>query len=438
MDDRSKCGAGEGQALVADPLDANVQLGNKVMIPIEPFVGSTSGKVMLVDDEAAIGELLSEWLSAQGFLCRTCTSGDEALKWLERESFDLVISDLRMPGMSGLALLQEVRSRFPRTSFIAATGVDDVTVGVQAMKQGAADYLVKPFATEAVVQSVRQTLEKRRLEIEVERYRQRLEDMVRQRTQQLRAAMKRIEITYDETLEALAAALDLRDNGTAGHSRRVTRYSLEIAKGLGCSPDELKQIARGAYLHDIGKIGIPDSILLKPGRLTPEEQAVVESHARLGYELVARIAFLAGAAGIVLTHHERYDGTGYPQGLVGDEIPIGARVFAVADALDAMTSGRPHGRALSFSAAREEIQWESGRHFDPRVVQTFLSVPDEVWERICSGRAARVPAPVGAPIEIEEGRHTVETFSLAKAVSHHAPEANSARTHYVLKGGDQL
>jgi hypothetical protein len=155
--------------------------------------------------------------------------------------------------------------------------------------------------------------------------------------------------------------------------------------------------------------------------------------------LVARIAFLAGAAGIVLTHHERYDGTGYPQGLVGDEIPIGARVFAVADALDAMTSGRPHRPALSSSAAREEIQRESGRHFDPRVVQAFLSIPDEAWERICSGRAARVPAPLGAPIEIEEGRRTVETFPLAKAVSPHASEANSAHAqHYMLKGGDQL
>jgi HD-GYP domain-containing protein (c-di-GMP phosphodiesterase class II) len=194
--------------------------------------------------------------------------------------------------------------------------------------------------------------------------------------------MRRIEQTYDDTLEALAAALDLRDNETAGHSRRVTRYCLEMANAIGCSGEQLKQITRGAHLHDIGKIGIPDAILLKPGKLTAGEREVMQRHARIGYELVSRIAFLAPAAEIVLTHQERYDGTGYPQGLVGEEIPLGARIFAVADTLDAMTSDRPYRRALPFAAAQAEITRESGRQFDPEVVRVFHSISEKVWEDI--------------------------------------------------------
>jgi putative nucleotidyltransferase with HDIG domain len=194
--------------------------------------------------------------------------------------------------------------------------------------------------------------------------------------------MKRIELTYDATLEALGAALDLRDTDTAGHSRRVSLYCLEIARPMGCSNEQLKEIARGAYLHDIGKIGIPDAILLKPGKLTEQEMAIMKTHARIGYELVHRIAFLAPAAEIVLTHQERYDGTGYPQRLSKNQIPIGSRIFAVADTLDAMTSDRPYRRALPFSAAREEIIRESSRQFDPEVINVFLSIPEKVWENI--------------------------------------------------------
>jgi putative nucleotidyltransferase with HDIG domain len=230
--------------------------------------------------------------------------------------------------------------------------------------------------------SLEQALQMKRLEQEVENHQHHLEDMVKQRTKQLQSALRRIEQTYDDTLEALAAALDLRDNDTAGHSLRVTGYCLEMSKAIGCSGEQLKHIVRGAYLHDIGKIGIPDAILLKPGKLTPDERKLMESHARVGYELVSRIVFLAPAAEIVLTHQERYDGTGYPQGLVGEEIPLGARIFAVADTLDAMTTDRPYRRALPFEAARAEIIRESTRQFDPEVVRVFLSIPEKVWEDI--------------------------------------------------------
>jgi cyclic di-GMP phosphodiesterase len=368
-------------------------------------------RVLVVDDEPPVWELLGEKLGKSGFSWQGCSSGEEALEWLGREEFDAVISDLKMPRMSGLKLLSETRKSRPHVAFLMATGEDDIRVAVEAMKQGSDDYLVKPFHLDAAVGSVRRALEKKQLERELEKYREHLEEIVDQRTRQLQIAIRRIEQTYDDTLEALGAALDLRDTETAGHSRRVSLYCLEIARAMGCTAEQLKTIARGSYLHDIGKIGIPDSILLKDGKLTAEEQTVMQTHVRIGYELLGRIPFLAAAAEIVLAHQERYDGTGYPQGLMGEEIPLGARIFAVADTLDAMTSDRPYRQALPFSAAREEIVRESGKQFDPDVVRVFLSIPEPVWENIrkevagLRGRMGRLaarglrPLARGAPVQ---------------------------------------
>ena len=194
---------------------------------------------------------------------------------------------------------------------------------------------------------------------------------------------------YDELLGVLGVALDFRDNETAGHSRRVVRYCLEIAQAMGCTSDLWVQLNRGAHLHDLGKIAIPDAILFKKGKLSPEEWGVMRTHPWIGYNLVSRISLLASVAGIMLTHHERYDGTGYPQGLKGDEIPLGARIFAVADTLDAMTSDRPYRKALTFSDARDEITRESGRQFDPEVVKTFLAIPEEMLRGVILGEKRR-------------------------------------------------
>jgi response regulator RpfG family c-di-GMP phosphodiesterase len=358
----------------------------------QPIMDSAvRNRILVVDDDSAICELLTTKLKFSGFLSQSCNSAEAALKILEHETFDAIISDMNMAVMTGLELLAEVRRVAPHTAFLMATGVSDVAVGVTAMKQGAADYLLKPFQMEAVMVSLRRALEMKRMEAELEEYRQRLESMVEQRTKQLKAAMRRIELTYDETLEALAGALDLRDNDTAGHSRRVTLYSLEMAKRLNFSADQLKQLERGAYLHDIGKIGIPDSILLKPGKLTPEETAVMQTHVRIGYELMSRVAFLSSAAQIVLTHQECFDGTGYPQGLAGEEIPLGARIFAISDTMDAMMSDRPYRRGRPYAVARAEIAREAGKQFDPQVVEAFLSIPEEIWEKIRS-EASRDPS----------------------------------------------
>lgn len=220
------------------------------------------------------------------------------------------------------------------------------------------------------------------VQLELEEYRFHLEQMVAQRTLQLQTAVRRIERAYDETLEALAGAIDLRDDETAGHSKRVTLYALRIAKQMGCSRKLCSQLARGALLHDIGKIAIPDSILLKPGKLTPGETTIMQTHVWAGHALVKRIDFLSPAAEIVLSHHERFDGKGYPQGQAGDRIPLGARIFSVVDTLDAMMSDRPYRLGRPFRVAYEEIQGQSGKQFDPEVVRAFLLTPEKTWQRL--------------------------------------------------------
>jgi HD-GYP domain-containing protein (c-di-GMP phosphodiesterase class II) len=237
-------------------------------------------------------------------------------------------------------------------------------------------------ALEVLSQQVMAQLELKKTLRELEEHREKLAETVECRTQELKAALQCVESTYDETLQALGAALDLRDNDTAGHSRRVTRYCLEIAKTFGLDKKELKIIERGSYLHDIGKIGIPDSILLKPSKLTSEEKLVMDSHVQIGHDIICGIAFLNRPAEIVLAHQERFDGSGYPKGLAGKQIPFGARIFAVADTLDAMTCDRPYRGALPFWVARKEIADESGRQFDPVIVKAFLTIPEEVWIQI--------------------------------------------------------
>ena len=269
-----------------------------------------------------------------------------------------------------------------RSVFLVATGVDDVRVGVQAMKEGADDYLVKPFQVEMVLSSLERAFQKKALQRELENYRRHLEDMIAQRTQQLQTAMAQLEHSYSATLEALGSAIDLRDGPTAGHSRRVFWYSIKIAHAIGGLQEELRNLGMGAWLHDIGKLATPDRILLKPGALTKQEREVMERHVQIGYDLVKGIPFLADAAEIILAHHERCDGSGYPRGLKADEIPLAARIFAVADSFDAMTSDRPYRSAMPFEAAREEIERKAGELFDGTVVRAFLAISVNQWEAI--------------------------------------------------------
>jgi putative nucleotidyltransferase with HDIG domain len=285
---------------------------------------------------------------------------------------------------NGLALLERIRGQHPGLPVVMVSAIHDISVAIDSMRRGAYDYLLKPFEREHLIATVLRALEHRQAVEENQNYQQSLEQVVQARTEMLRQAMDDLEHSYDITLEALGDALDLKDSETEGHSKRVTAYTIALARAMGIKPAEIKVIARGAFLHDIGKMAIPDEILRKPGALTAQEQRIMREHCTQGYHILRKIPFLSEAAEIVFAHQEHFDGSGYPNGARGAEIPIGARIFAVADALDAITSDRPYRKARSFDAAREEILRCSGTQFDPAVVEVFLKIPNELWHELRS------------------------------------------------------
>jgi putative nucleotidyltransferase with HDIG domain len=339
-------------------------------------------KILIVDDEEAIREVVSTLLEAQGYDCSTVSNGLLAREYLEKNSADLVLSDMVMPEMDGLSLLEWQRKHDADVPVIMVTAMHDLSTALEAIRRGAYDYILKPFEKDQLYLGVRRALEHRRLLLENRNYQRNLEQLVEERTAQLKGALEQLEQSYDDTLEALGGALDLKDAETEGHCKRVTGFTIAIAKAMKVNPVLLPQIARAAFLHDIGKMAIPDNILLKAGPLTPEEREVMRTHCEIGHNMVTRIPFLREAAEIVLSHQEYFDGTGYPRGLQGEQIPLGARIFAVADALDAMISDRPYRKALSISHAREEIQRCAGTQFDPVVVEVFLAMPDTLWNEL--------------------------------------------------------
>ena len=353
--------------------------------PVSAEVDPALIRLLIVDDDEPMRKLIGTVLADAGIESIAAASGHEALRVLAGQRFDAIISDLAMPGMSGMQLLEKVRRLYPRTAFLMLSGAGDIRASVQAMREGADDYIVKPFHADAVMAAVERALRKRSLEQQVENYRVHLEEIVVERTSQLRTALTGIEQGYEDTLGALGAAIELRDNETGDHSRRVCLYSIQIAKALCLTEKQIGTIARGACLHDIGKLAIPDGILLKPGPLTPEERRTMQTHADIGYRLVNQISFLADAAAIVLSHHERHDGSGYPQGLRAYDIPLGARIFSVADTVDAMTSNRPYRKALPFEVAVKEIESGAGQKYDPVVAKAFLETPQSIWDAIRKG-----------------------------------------------------
>lgn len=337
-------------------------------------------RILVVDDEESVRGLVGALLVRSGYSTTLADGAAEALAHLrEGPAYDLVLSDIMMPGTDGLSLLQQICTDHPGTPVVMVTAVQDVHVATNAFRGGAIDYLIKPFARAQLEGVVTRAMDHGRLMKQSAAYRQNLEEMVSARTERLRATMQDLERSYDITLEAMGDALDLRDEETEGHSKRVTAYTIELARALRLDADELRMIARGALLHDIGKIATPDAILLKPGKLNDEEMAIMREHCARGYEIVCKIPFLREATEIVHAHHERFDGKGYPRGLKGEEIPRGARIFAIADTLDAMTSDRPYRKGTSFAVARAEIEKCSGGQFDPRIVDVFLQMPIESW-----------------------------------------------------------
>jgi len=346
-------------------------------------------RILVVDDELSVREILAEGLEAFGFETEMAADADEAMAILEKERFHLLLTDIDMPGRTGIDLMGDARKLFPDLDVIMVTGVVDAKTAIQAIREGAADYLTKPFNLEEVQIVVERTFEKRRLIAENRSYQEHLEDLVELRTAEvvekhgeIERLYSELQDSYESSLQTLVTALDFRDNETQGHSYRVVQYAVMVAKVMGIGEPDLTWIRRGAILHDVGKIGIPDAILKKPGKLDPKEWKVMKRHPEMGYRMLQHIRFLEPALDIVLSHQERFDGSGYPRGLKGEEIPQGARVFAVVDTFDAMTSDRPYRKALSIDDACNEIKEWSGRQFDPAVAEAFLSLPVASWREV--------------------------------------------------------
>lgn len=347
-------------------------------------------RVLAVDDDHSVRELLREELETLGYAVDTASSAAEARRRVaEGGLYDLVLCDIQMPGEPGTELLAWLKQQDPDLAVVMVTGVNDANIAVKAMHDGASDYVCKPFSLEEVKARTDQALLKRRLVFENREYQEHLEQLVYERTREVRQALSEIHslnedlrVAYDSTLTALLVALDKRDNETQGHSVRVVEYTSRLAIELGVTEPDLTHIRRGAMLHDVGKIGIPDAILRKPAKLDPDEWNIMRRHSALGYEMLRDIPFLKVPSEIVLSHQEKYDGSGYPRGLKGEEIPLGARIFAVGDTLDAMTSDRPYRKAMSYERARQEVIDFCGTQFDPQVVEAFLRIPERDWERI--------------------------------------------------------
>ena len=287
-----------------------------------PEVRSNGGahrtaRILVVDDETHVRAMVGSTLERQGFEVQLASSGREALETLELGNFDLVLTDIVMQDVNGIALLERIHAQYPNLPVVMVTAIHDISVAIDSMRRGAYDYLLKPFEREHLLSTVQRAMDHRHALEETHNYQQSLEQMVRARTEMLRHAMEDLEHSYDVTLEALGDALDLKDSETEGHSKRVTAYTIALARAMGIPPADIKVIARGAFLHDIGKMAIPDEILRKPGKLTPEEQAIMREHCMRGYHMLRKIPFLAGAAEIVFCHQEHFDGSGYPRGIRG-------------------------------------------------------------------------------------------------------------------------
>lgn len=343
--------------------------------------GDTRSRVLIVDDEPEITEILSDLLGHRHD-CTSAGSAEEALELLSRTEFQLIISDITMPGMTGLEMLPLAKTISPNAVVVMISGMQTVESAIGALRLGGFDYLMKPFDLRQVEAVVKRALEHNELVVAKQRYENQLEELVEQRTVQLDRALNSLENAYRSTLKALTAALEARDSETHGHSERVVTYSLRLGREYGLDNDQMKSLEFGSLLHDIGKIGVPDSILRKPAKLSEDEWVRMREHPLHGQQILRGIEFLEGPARVVAQHHEKWDGSGYPLGLREQDIDVCARIFSVADAFDAITSDRVYRRGKSYQDAAQELEEWSGRQFDPRVVAAFHRVPQQDWDEL--------------------------------------------------------
>ena len=323
------------------------------------------GDILIVDDEDAIRRLLHQKLERTGYQCREAANAEQALDKLKNNVVDLVILDIKMPGKSGVKLLPEIKASHPDTAVVMATATIDTNIAIYCMQQGAYDYITKPFNLDEVIISVGRALEKRRLELENKEYRQHLEDKVAEQAGKIRAS-------FLSAVTALAYALEAKDKYTSGHSQRVADISVAIAKEMCLPQGSIQKIKLAGLVHDIGKIGVRESVLNKPGRLSDKEFEHIQKHPEIGEHILAPVSSSKEILQWIRNHHERYDGTGYPDCLKGAQIPLCARILAISDAYEAMTSERPYRKAMSNKTAYAEIKRNKETQFDPEVADAFF------------------------------------------------------------------
>ncbi|MCD6567461.1 MAG: response regulator [Dehalococcoidia bacterium] len=337
-------------------------------------------RILIVDDEKVIRRVLRAKLSDRGYQCLEAGNAEEAMDEMRASLPDVVMLDIMMPGKLGSELLPEIKAGYPDTAVIMITAVIDAPIAIECMRQGAYDYLTKPFSLDEVVLSVDRALEDRRLKLELKNYQQHLEKMVEERTRELRQAVEKLKVASLETILRLARAAEYRDENTGAHIKRMSQYCAAIARKTGLNTETVEIILYAAPMHDVGKIAVPDRILLKPGPLNPDEWEVMKQHAVIGAQILegSDAEFIKMASVIALTHHEKWDGSGYPRGLKGSKIPLAGRIAAIADVFDAMTSKRPYKEPFSLEKALGIIKQCAGSHFDPKVVAAFFAAEDEI------------------------------------------------------------
>jgi putative nucleotidyltransferase with HDIG domain len=339
-------------------------------------------RILVVENGKSLRDSITSLLDSTYYKYREAKNEIEALASLDSgEEFDLVLSTL-MGNLEDVGLVERMHEKYPDIPVVIVTAAPDLQVALRALRHGAYDYLLKPLEKEQLLSTVRRVLESRRIKRENDAYRTNLESLVNARTQQWKNALADLERAYEIPLEVASDALQMKNAETAGHSKRVTAFAIAIAKNMHLPVEAITVIGRGAFLHDIGKMAIPNRILLKPTKLTEMEMAVMREHCLSGHRMLKKIPFLVSAAEIVYAHHENYDGTGYPRGVKGTGIPMGARIVAIANTLDSITSDLPYRPAQSFRVARREIERCSGKQFDPEIVRFFLSIPERKWEEM--------------------------------------------------------
>ncbi len=349
---------------------------------------ASDARILIADEDGVVRDILARKLISQGYRCECCADAEAALELLSGQKFDLVLTGLLTAAKDSNVLIKDLMRTCPDAAVVLLTSIMDIEVAVNSLKEGAYDYITKPFSLDEMSIRISRALEKRRLLLENRLYQRTLEDQVAHRTRQLREALGVLEQTYHSTLVALSKALDSRDADPDGYSLRVTALTARLALQMGLSEPEIRTIEKGVLLHDIGKIGIPDSLLSRPGPLKGSERSLMIRHPEIGYRILSSIGFLKEAAQLVLHHHELYDGTGYPRGLKGETINLGARIFAVADTLENLTSNHPSRAALSIEDAGREIEKLSGAQLDPSIVKKFLAIPASEWKMIYQEIAA--------------------------------------------------